>query len=294
MPTGHKTPGTIVAEIKMSRMSHNGSFLLLEGSDDVRFWLARKHTDCELVIAENKPNVISSVDRLDSQHFAGALGVVDSDYDALMGVSHGSPNVLAVDAHDLECLLCRSAALGAVLAELGDAAKIRRFEAAAGAEIRYCLLDRALVFGQLRWAALRHGDTSDLQQIRIPRFVDENTWDVDDEGLLDALQIDSAGTADTWAKRIVDLPPADPWHVARGHDMVDILRIGLRKVLGSIGPQVGRKEIARILRQALPTEDFVETGLFGMVRQWEGQNTPYHILRLEGRGVGTVELEETR
>ena len=282
MPTGHKTPGTIVAEIKMSRMSHSGSFLLLEGADDVRFWLGRKHGDCELVIAENKPNVVNSIDRLDNQDFDGVLGVFDSDYDALMGVSHESPNLVAVDAHDLECLLCRSAALGAVLAELGDAARIRRFEAAADREIRHCLLDRALVFGRLRWAALRHGETSGLQQIRIPRFVDENTWEVDDEGLLDAIQIDSARSADTWAKRIADLPPADPWHVARGHDMVDILRIGLRKVLGNISPQVGRKEIARILRQALPKEDFVATGLYAEVRQWEGSNAPYHILWLEG------------
>ena len=266
----------------MTRMSHSGSLLLLEGSDDVRFWLGRKHGDCELVIAESKSNVVNSMDRLDNQGFDGALGVVDSDYDALMGVSHGSPNVVAVDAHDLECLLCRSAAFGAVLVELGDAARIRRFETDAGTEIRHCLLDRALVFGRLRWAALRHGDTSGLQQIRIPRFVDEHTWEVDDEGLLDAVQMESAATADTWAERIADLPPADPWHVARGHDMVDILRIGLRKVLGSISPQVGRKEISRILRQAMPKEDFAATGLYAEVRQWEGSNPPYHILGLEG------------
>lgn len=281
MPTGHKTPGTLVAEIKMSRMSHSGSFLLLEGGDDVRFWLRRTHGDCEIVLAENKPNVVGGIVRLDRQDFDGALGVVDSDYDALMGVRRESRNVVATDAHDLECLLCRSEALGAVLAEFGVAARIRRFETASGLDIRHCLLERALVFGRLRWASLRHGDTSSLQKIRVPRFVDENTWEVDDEGLLHALQTESAGTTETWAQRIAELPPADPWYVARGHDMVDILRIGLRKVLGNIGPQVGRKEIARILRQAMSKEDLAATGLHADVRQWEGLNSPYHILAFE-------------
>ena len=52
MPTGHKNPATLVAEIRMHRMSHDGSFLIVEGKDDVRFWTSRRHTSCELVDGE--------------------------------------------------------------------------------------------------------------------------------------------------------------------------------------------------------------------------------------------------
>ena len=150
MPIGHKTPDILVNEIKMHRTSHNGSFLIVEGNDDVRFWTPRHHADCELVDGEGKQNVIGGIQRLDSTNFAGVLGIVDSDYDTLNGTSIESENLLATDAHDLECLLCRSSALDKVLAEYGSRPKIERFENEAGADVRTGLLERALIFGRLR------------------------------------------------------------------------------------------------------------------------------------------------
>ena len=150
MPIGHKTPDILVNEIKMHRTSHNGLFLIVEGNDDVRFWTPRHHADCELVDGEGKQNVIGGIQRLDSTSFAGVLGIVDSDYDTLNGTSIESENLLATDAHDLECLLCRLSALDKVLAEYGSRPKIERFENEAGADVRTGLLERALIFGRLR------------------------------------------------------------------------------------------------------------------------------------------------
>ena len=150
MPIGHKTPDTLVAEIRMHRMSHDGSFLIVEGKDDERFWTSRRHASCELVDGEGKQNVIGGIQRLDAASFAGVLGIVDSDYDPLNGVDVESESLLATDAHDLECLLCRSSALDKVLAEYGSRPKIERFENEAGADVRTGLLERALIFGRLR------------------------------------------------------------------------------------------------------------------------------------------------
>ena len=107
----------VVAEIKMRRTQHAGSFLVLEGLDDLRFWRSRCDGDCRLIDGRGKKNVVLGVRRLDEISFKGALGVVDSNYDYLAGVPLESNNLLATDAHDLECLLCRSSALDAVLAE---------------------------------------------------------------------------------------------------------------------------------------------------------------------------------
>ena len=62
------------------------------------------------------------------------------------------PNVVATDAHDLESLIFRSSSLRSVLAEFGNAEKINRFEDNEGQDVRTALLERALVFGRLRWA----------------------------------------------------------------------------------------------------------------------------------------------
>ena len=101
--------------------------------------------------------------------------------------------MLYTDAHDLECLLCRSSALDKVLAEHGDAAKIQRFEHA-GIDVRTALLERALVFGRLRWAA-RARPAIALHGMAARRFVDEDTWTVDGERLIR----ETASDADTRA-----------------------------------------------------------------------------------------------
>ena len=164
MPKGNKTPGILATEITMNRMSHDGAFLVVEGNDDVRFWTptSRRHADCELVDGEGKQNVIGGIQKLDAAIFPGVLGIVDSDYDPLNGMGIGSDNLLLTDAHDLECLLCRSSALDMVLAEHGNRSKIERFENETGDDVRTGLLERALVFGRLRWAAVRSHPVIDL------------------------------------------------------------------------------------------------------------------------------------
>jgi len=176
MPCGYKTPDILANEIEMHRQIHAGAFLVLEGKDDLRFWRARHHENCELVDGEAKINVVRALRLLDSRRFKGALGLVDSDYDTFRSGEQLSPNLVATDAHDLEWVLCRSKALEAVLAEHGDASKISRFEDAEGTGVRQALLDRALVFGRVRLAATLWYETDAMRHIRVQRFLDESNW----------------------------------------------------------------------------------------------------------------------
>ena len=265
----------VVAEVKMRRTQHAGSFLVLEGLDDVRFWSTRSHTDCRLIDGNGKPNVVLGLRRLDETGFGGALGVVDSNYDYLAGKPLGSNNLLATDAHDLECMLCRSSALDKVLAEFGSDEKIGRFGQSAG--VRTALLERGLVFGRLRWAAQRLEAGLRLPAMRA--FVDEKSWSVDEDGLVHrAADLNDGVEASALRHHIADLPPADPWHVVHGHDLLEILRVGLRSVLGDLRASVGVKEIARALRLAMPVADLQSTQLWQDMRQWERFNKPYFVL----------------
>lgn len=279
MPKGHKDPGTIAAEIRMMRPAHSGAFLVVEGAADARFWRPRRHEDCEIVDGEGKQNVIGGVRRLDEERFGGVLGIVDDDYDSLTGADVPTGNVVRTDAHDLECLLCRSSALDKVLAEYGDESKIRRFEAAAGVDVRGALLDRALVFGRLRLAAALDDLDLDGSAICVPRFVDGHTWTVDGDGLVRAATRGGAPSArDAVMRCITRLPRADPWRVVRGHDVVEILKIGLRRVLGDVGHGVGDEQISGILRAGFEPPDLQATTLWKDVRTWEAANVPFRIL----------------
>ena len=278
---GHKTPGTLVAEVKMRRTLHRSAFLVVEGADDVRFWKGRRHADCVVMDAEGKSNVVRGIERLNAGRIEGVLGIVDDDYDSMLGVSYDVRcNIAATDAHDLECLLCRSSALDSVLAEYGDDTRITRFEEDTGAGVRCGLLERALIFGRIRLFAASRNPPAGLGTIRVAAFVDERTWEVDADRLLQVVV--GAGVA---AEDVTDAArasrDADPWRVANGHDMIDLLRIGLKRVLGRLSATVGRDHLAAMLRASMPAEEFRRTRLWQDIRHWESLNAGYPILRAQ-------------
>ena len=266
----------IVAEIRMRRSSHPGSFLIVEGKDDELFWKLRCHDSCRLIVGGGKNNVLSGVQRLDDIQFKGALGVVDSDYDCLTIRSSTSKNLVTTDAHDLECMLCRSPALNSVLVEFGDSEKINRFEKQYGKDVRAALLERGLIFGNLRRAG------TIINRGLISRFVNENGWTVDEDELIhEAVGSSDAVDANTLRHWIARLPPMDPWHVVHGHDLLHLLRIGLRSTLGDLSANTGISAIARVLRPAMQLTDLQSTGLWQDMRLWENRNTPFLVLAEE-------------
>lgn len=278
MPFGHKTPEILANEIALHRDVHAGAFLVLEGKDDLRFWRPRCHRRCELVDGEGKPNVTGTLLRLDEHGFRGALGLVDSDYDTFSSNEPHSPNLVATDAHDLECVLCRSASLDAVLAKHGNSSRIRELEDAEGTDVRQALLNRALVFGCVRLAAAlwREGDA--MKEVRVPRFVCERTWRVDADTLLTTVAKKSTRSREAWQTRTNELLQEDPWFVVRGHDMLQILCIGLRRVLGDLPATVGVKGIRSALQREMARECLEATGLWKGIREWEARNSPFAVL----------------
>lgn len=197
---------------------------------------------------------------------------------AIVGKKIGTGNIVTTDAHDLECILCRSSALDMVLAEYGNSSNIDRFEQVTGKSVRAFLLERAMPFGRLRLAALQH-PIIDLKQIRVPQFVDENTWSVRSEELI--RRSTKSGLPEEIREleyRIERLPKEDSWYIVRGHDLIEILRLCLRHALGDIGIGIEINEIARSLRLAMPLEDLRETNMWTDIRSWENSNPPYEAL----------------
>ena len=68
------------------------------------------------------------------------------------------------------------------------------------------------------------------------------------------------------------LPFADPWRVAHGHDMIQILRIGLMRVLGTLPANKGADDIATVLRAAMSLEELQRTTLYADMRTWQRAN----------------------
>lgn len=139
-----------------------------------------------------------------------------------------------------------------------------------------------MVFGRLRFAALRNALDIDHSAIRVHLFVDAGTWTVDGKGLIRAVVKDGSACDEELVERcIAQLPVADPWRVVRGHDVVSILRIGLRRILGNIGAGVGEEHIASILRAGFTPADLQATALWTDVRDGRPGTGRFGFLRID-------------
>lgn len=273
----HATPSILVGELLMTRLKYHGSILVLEGPDDQRFWARRiDKSACQFALARAKKTLTLAFEELDKRQFRGALGVIDADLDHLESRLPSSPNIVATDTVDLEAMLLRSTALDGVLAEMGDPRKIELFEKRAGHSVRTALLDRALSYGRLRWASDRAGLKIPVERLSPYKYLDEATWTLDDEGLFrDAsAHVNSLSPSDL-RSHIASLPAHDPWSVVHGKDMVRILDIGLKRVLGN-GSYADH--IARLLRQGIESAELHRTSVGLGITDWERQNPPYVVL----------------
>lgn len=280
-PGVHKDAGVVAADVVMTSTTHRGSFLLVEGVDEIGFFGPRVHPDCELVDCGGKDFAIGAIQQLDAQRFPRAVAVVDDDFEHLEGRSPPSPNVVAGDVHDLECVLLRSGALHSVLAEYGHTAKIRSFQQQAQTSVHEALVARGRPVGELRWLARRKGWSVDFKRFRASQLVSEQTWQLSHQQLYsDALGwgFPTGLSVSQLIAEVNALPAADPWRVCQGHDLVDILVVGLKQVLGQ-GKNPGRDGVARVLRQALDSQEFAQTQLYEGLRRWEQSNSPYRVLR---------------
>jgi Protein of unknown function (DUF4435) len=272
-----KGPGEVVAEAIMTRMGFAGTLLIVEGPDDSRFFRARIDNDaCDLIIAGGKLAVVGGIDRLDAQHFRGALGVCDDDCASLDGHRPASPNLIVTEWRDLDTLLVRSPALERVLAEYGDTDAIQKFEGTRGS-VRDNLTRLALPYGRLRWLSTREHLGIDFEKLKPVRFINPD-WSLKADDLMTVAADQLKVAPKDLEARVTALPAVDPWLACQGHDLLAILALGLGKggALGSRNP--GRDHIASMLRASLDSAHWVTSHLANEIRRWEGANPPFKVL----------------
>lgn len=277
----HKSPAIIASEIAMTRNVLPAGVLLVEGDTDIRFWRSRVESHrSELVDAEGKDNLLGAIMLLDRDAIPGVLGVVDDDRDSLVGRSHVSPNVVATDTADLECLLLRSPAWHRLLAEFADPQKVAAFTREHG-DARDGLLERGLVFGRLRWLLHRQQWVAPRGTFKPYQFIDKATWSVQQDALYHRVANAIDQSVPTLRAGVAALPAVDPWRVCRGHDLIALLIIGLQGVLG---PAPGKKKLPleglmQVLRSGFDDASLHATQMWAEMCAWEAHNPDHRMLR---------------
>jgi len=278
-----QTVYSIVNTARMMCTQYTGTILIVEGSTDARVYgRLVNETECRLIPATGKDKAISALELLENSSFGGVLAIVDADFWRLDGIDSNSSNLLLTDSHDLETMILHSDALDNVLSEFGSAKKIAEL----GKPIRDILLESGLPVGYLRWLSSPTKDNLSLKfkELSFDKFVDEQTLRVSIDNLIRELKINSENsTLDENATKlkIMALGGAghDPWQVCSGHDLVQILSIGLRNIFGnSRGKSVALEVVDGILRVAYGHSHFRLTRLHNSIKDWEKVNPPFRVL----------------
>ncbi|MEA5528120.1 DUF4435 domain-containing protein [Dolichospermum sp. UHCC 0684] len=281
------TVDRVANQIRLRRSTYSGTFLLVEGSSDKTFY--ERFVDklgCELVITAGKPSskqrAIAILEILEKSNFQGILAIVDADFDRLQNTSVTSPNLLRTDTHDLETMLIQSPALEKVISEFGSEEKITQLNR----DIREVLISVGIAIGHLRYISQSDGLNLTFEGITFSKFIDEKNWQFNEVKLIQEVKNKSQAfylKDEDLEKRLITEKSnnQDYWQVCCGHDLVEILSLGLRKAIGTNKTvDVEANSLERNLRLAYEVAYFYKTQLYLAIRQWETNNQPFHVLQI--------------
>ena len=273
-------PVVIANRIRLLRSQHRGTFLVVEGRDD-RLTCEKfaASNDCKIIVAENKQNVCEVVEILECCRFPGILGLVDADFDRIEGRLHRSPNIISPEGHDLESMLVKSAAFDALMIEFGSSEKLARL----GTDVRHIVLRAAYKIGCLRLLSYRAGLALRFHGLRYGRVIDQNTLDVDESRLAAAVFHLSQRPTEFLSNVVSQLrqllrEECDPWEVCTGEDLLGVMSVGFRKILGT--NNAGDVSIDRLrlyLRLAFGVRDIEDSHLWRHVTEWERRNEGFRV-----------------
>jgi hypothetical protein len=272
------------------------AFVLLEGETDGKAYDSyANHDACQFIIAHGKKTVIDALLFVDQAGIPGVLGIVDADFDVLEGISYSTNNLLFTDTHDLETMIIKSGALEKILVECGSEEKIARFIVKSGKDIRACLVEHGMHIGYLRWISQRENLALSFEGLEFEKFVDKETLRIDLMKLIHVVKERSYNNHQDKAQKHV-IRECDPqksveqiksdahdgWHICCGHDLVNMLSLGLTRTLGTHNTRSVEPEmIEKLLRLAYEYSHFRQTHLYASIRIWEETNAPFVILRAE-------------
>lgn len=277
------TVDSVANEIRMLRSTYAGTFLLVEGESDRKFYgRFVDGTRCRIKVAPDRPDgskqcVFKILEILERSEFAGILAIADADFERLSGFIDESPNLFRTDSHDLETMLIASPALDKVLRERGSAEKIANF----GREIRATLLEIGLWIGIFLHLSQQEGLALRFEDLDVAKFASKQSLEMDVLKLIKNVKDKSQNPAlneSEWRQKLQlgRQQISDPWQVCRGHDLASVLAFGLRQAWGTVA-SLRADDLERELRLAYETDYFRATQLYRAICHWEQENQPFQV-----------------
>lgn len=272
---------SIAADVRMQRQIHKGSFALLEGATDLkRFKKIIAEGECCAIVCYGKPNVVEAIELLYDHGFPGVLGLVDQDFDVILGKSVTHEGLVCSAFHDFDVDVLCTTALQRYLEEVVDPQKLSPDWSSKS--ILAGIIEAIRPLSALRFCNVRESLNYKLSDLSLEDFFDGIEVKRDD------MMSCVFKNRYTTSNKILDLRrniekyemlPLDLYQLTSGHDLCAALGVKLRTHIGHRKiPQTLRSEVELHLRLAVTLNDLEQVGLVQKIADWERVNPPYKIL----------------
>lgn len=125
---------------------------------------------------------------------------------------------------------------------------------------------------------VNHPEPVSMGWLRPPRYIDKSL-SIDRTRLdRDAVSNGLASDAVSLHAALATLQSIDIWNIAQGHDLVDIVTLALKGLLGDIPANRGRSDVASALRLAAETEQLQQSAMWAGILAWQDAAQPYFVL----------------
>lgn len=284
---GYLNATRLVTKLKMLRSGKKSkSFLIVEGITDLRFYSKFiASSACEVLIADSKENVKTCITSCNQEGIPGIIGIVDADFLRLEEEELKIENLYLTDEHDLECMLVHSPAYENIIIEYAEPNKYARFQGRKQQNVRDLLLRNASYIGFLRRYSLEHNLGLRFHGLDFTTFVSKNGLEVDKgtlvrQVLLLSKRLNTYDADELIAQLdLVDELKEERWQLCCGHDLVELLTLGLINIFGDYNAKtLFSGQLEGSFRLAYTSRYFESTALYAALVEWENSHKPYQIL----------------
>jgi hypothetical protein len=232
----------IADRIKQARQVSSAPAVVVEGKGDRRF-LSRLSAlrDADVYIAGTRDRVLTTAHDVVQLSLSRVVCVVDRDFDDVVSQAEVDLAVLiAYDNADLEAMLWTSAALEALLEEVGSEEKLEAF---GGTEALRDAVNSVLApVCRLRRANALEGWGLPFDAVDLASKIDLRTLSLSVQSLCDALWRPDLGVAKSQLYEVaadgsVPTCPHSGAELIRGKDAVAVTGVALRRLIGSLTHQ---------------------------------------------------------
>lgn len=295
---GYLNATRLITKLKMLRSGKKEkSFIIVEGVTDLRLY--SKFVDdalCNIIIADSKQNVKACIVACNEEQVEGIIGIVDADFSQLEKTEEEIPNLFVTDTHDLECMLVSSPAYEDVIKEYVNVNKYARFEGRSQDRVRHILLKNAAIIGYLRWYSLQENLGLNFSLLDFNLFIDPNTLEINVDNLIKQVLIRSRKINAFQVKDLVEkinilgFREEELWQMCCGHDLMEILTIGLVNIFGDYNAKnLFAGHLEGSFRLAYTRSYFEMTTLYKRLMAWQNNNTCFKIFD-KSCGIESLEM----